>query len=102
MNTDLELNVAARRLEGRVLGLVFGAISGAGLLGATLLLVVKGGNPVGPHLALLSQYLPGYTVTVRGSFLGLLYGFAGGYLIGRVIPWLYNAMTSRRSRSGKT
>jgi protoporphyrinogen oxidase len=64
------------------LGLALGAFSGLGLSLMTLFLVLKGGKVVGPTLALLGQYLPGYTVSLAGSLLGLIYGFILGFLLG--------------------
>ncbi len=79
----LELNAV-------IYGVVLGLIAGVGLFGITLWLVVKGGEVVGPHLALLGQYLPGYTVTVSGSFIGLGYGFAIGFVLAYTVARIYN------------
>ncbi|MEZ5504056.1 MAG: hypothetical protein R3E50_15895 [Halioglobus sp.] len=50
---------------------------------ATLLLqAVPDNYPVGPHLADLGQYLPGYEVTWPGAFIGALYGFLVGAVAG--------------------
>ena len=57
-------------------------MAGALLCLATLILVLKGGAVVGPTLALLAQYLPGYSVTAPGSLIGLAYGALGGFLAG--------------------
>jgi len=67
------------RIDGVALGGAAGAVSGVLLSLATLILVIKGGPVVGPHLGLLGQFFPGYNVTARGSFLGLVYGFAAGF-----------------------
>jgi hypothetical protein len=68
-----------------------GLLFGIGLFLATNILLLKGGRVVGPHLALLGAYLPGYRVTFAGSLIGLGYGlilgFGAGWLMGRV----YNA-----------
>lgn len=70
------------RVDGVALGTAAGAVAGALLFIATLILVVKGGSVVGPRLALLAQFLPGYSVTAAGSVLGLAYGFLGGFVAG--------------------
>src|SRR5437868_4264383 len=84
------------RLEAVIQGLVLGVMTGAGIMVATLVLVVRGGRVVGPHLALLAQFMPGYHVSVIGSLIGLawgaLYGFLGGYLVST----LYNRIATRR------
>ena len=67
------------RIDGVALGAAAGAVAGVLLSLATLILVIKGGALVGPHLGLLGQFFPGYNVTARGSLLGLVYGFAAGF-----------------------
>jgi hypothetical protein len=71
-------------------GLALGFVSALALFVATVWLVVKGGPVVGPHLGLLSVYLPGYSVTWAGAFIGAAYMFFLGYGAGRVIATLYN------------
>lgn len=105
VNTDLEYHeeirdetaIAARDLEkiiqealSRVflkldrvaLGLSVGTAAGVLLFLATLALVLKGGEVVGPNMQLLSYYFPGYRVTTLGSVLGMGYGFIGGFVVG--------------------
>jgi protoporphyrinogen oxidase len=70
---------AFAKLDRVALGLSIGSTAGVLLFLATLVLVLKAGDVVGPRLGLLSQYFPGYTVTPEGAVLGLLYGFAVGF-----------------------
>jgi hypothetical protein len=70
------------KLDGIALGSAVGALTGALLCLATLILVLRGGDDVGPRLGLLAHYFPGYTVTGPGSLLGLAYGFACGFAVG--------------------
>jgi hypothetical protein len=78
-------------LNALVYGLVTGVSAGLMLFVATNWLVLKGGDVVGPHLSLLSQFFVGYRVTFGGSFIGLLYGcllgFVGGYSVARTYNW---------------
>src|SRR5262245_22647154 len=56
---------AFARLDGRAFAIASAVVTGAFLLALTLFLVVKGappGIPVGPHLAKLAVFFPGYTV----------------------------------------
>lgn len=87
---DAQLARAVVRLKGTVLGLAAGTTAGLVLFLATNWLVFKGGDPVGPHLALLSQFFIGYSVTFAGSFVGMAYAFATGYLAGWFVAWVYN------------
>ena len=81
-------------LNTKVFGLTLGIVSGLALFLATNWLVIKGGEPVGPHLALLSQYFIGYRVSFLGSFVGFLYGFALGTLTGSFVGWFYNKIVA--------
>lgn len=80
------------RLNEHAWGLAFGLLFGLGLFLATAILVVRGGDTVGPHLGLLGIYLRGYDVSWAGAFVGLLYGVALGYVGGWVIGALYNRL----------
>jgi hypothetical protein len=84
-------------LNAKVLGLVLGLVCGLAIFIATNWLVIKGGEPVGPHLSLLSQYFIGYRVSFFGSFIGFAYGFAVGTLTGALIGWVYNRITTFRN-----
>ena len=91
---DLVL-IRLHRLNTIVNGIVTGLLAGLGLLVATLWLVVKGGDVVGPHLGLLGQFFIGYRVSVLGSFIGFLYGFVVGFLTGCFISYVYNWLVDR-------
>jgi len=77
-------------LHKRGLGAALGAVMGLGLWLVTLILVLKGGYPIGPTLSLLHNYFPGYTVTFVGSFVGLLWGFVAGFVLGGFFALLHN------------
>ena len=81
------------RVNSRAWGVSVGAILGLWLFAATNVLVMKGGDVVGPHLGQLGRFLPGYSVTVAGSFVGFVYLFVIGYGIGRLISAIYNLIT---------
>lgn len=82
------------RLNGIILGLVLGIVGAIGIFVATNWLVIKGGARVGPHLGLLAQFFPGYSVTVLGSFVGAAYCFVGGFAAGWVVAWVYNRVVA--------
>lgn len=89
----LDLPVEARqtlaRVNARAWGIASGLLLGLGLAIATIILIVKGGAVVGPHLGLLGMVLPGYTVTPFGACVGFVYMFVIGYALGRVTERLY-------------
>lgn len=77
-------------MNARAWGIAFGLMAGLGLFAATNILLLKGGEVVGPNLALLGVYLPGYSVTFLGSLIGFVYMFVIGYGFGRLIGEVYN------------
>ena len=87
---DEVLIQAFAKLDKVALGLAAGIIMGLGLFLATIILLIKGGNPVGPNLALLGQYFIGYTVTWKGSLVGLAYGGVSGFILGWSTAFLRN------------
>ena len=84
------------RLNARAWGISFGLLLGLGLFVATNVLLLKGGEDVGAHLVLLSNFFPGYRVSFLGSLIGFVYAFVLGYGFGRVIGDVYNRMTFGR------
>ncbi len=40
--------------------------------------------------ALPESIYPGYSITLAGSFVGLIYGFLDGFICGAIFGWLYN------------
>jgi protoporphyrinogen oxidase len=73
-------------------GFAFATGSVSGLLAfiTTLWLVIKGGEVVGPNLQLLGQYFIGYSVTVKGAFIGMGYSLFWGFLFGWLLAYLRN------------
>jgi hypothetical protein len=86
-------------LNARVQGVVVGLLFGFAIFIATNWLVLKGGQVVGPHLALLGQFFIGYRVSFFGSLIGFAYGFATGYIVGYLGARLYNAIAWLRDAS---
>jgi hypothetical protein len=80
------------KLDRMALGLSLGVTAGILLFLATIVLVLKDGDVVGPMLGLLSQYFPGYSVTAAGSVLGLAYGFVVAFISGWLFAFLRNAV----------
>jgi hypothetical protein len=70
-----------------------GLLAGVVLFVTTLVLALRDGPNAGPHLGLLSQYFPGYSVTVFGSFVGFVYAFVVGAAAGFVLSSIYNRLT---------
>jgi hypothetical protein len=91
MKSQDELNTLLK-LNARAWGIAVGLLLGLGIFLATAFLLIKGGPNIGPHLGLIGQYLPGYSVTWPGAFVGFVYLFVIGYAVGRIIGGVYNAL----------
>lgn len=89
--TPDELLVQAfAKLDRTALGTALGTLLGLVIFALTNILLLKGGDVVGPNLALLGQFFIGYSVTFAGSLIGLAYGFATGFIMGWLIALLHN------------
>jgi protoporphyrinogen oxidase len=67
-----------------------GSISGLIVFLTTLFTIIKGDEVVSFSLQLLSQYFFGYTVNIKGAFVGMIYGFSWGFLFGWFFAYLRN------------
>jgi hypothetical protein len=95
-NLQVIIQTRLLQLNAVMYGLVTGIFFALGLFLATNWLVLKGGPVVGPHLALLGQFFPGYDVTFAGSLIGFAYGFGVGFGLGYGVAWLYNQLIRLR------
>lgn len=78
------------KLDGIALGISLGTLFGLAIFFATNILIIKGGDIIGPNLVLLSQYFIGYEITFAGSLIGLGYGLVSGFILGWLIAFLRN------------
>ena len=87
-SADAAVRVRVMQLDAIAQAVGAGVIAALGVFVATNWLVLKGGPVVGPNLALLAQFFPGYRVTFLGSLIGgfwaFLYAGVSGYVISRV------------------
>jgi hypothetical protein len=78
------------RLDPVALGISVGITAGVAIFAATLFLVIRDGLTDGPNLALISNFLPGYTITLWGSVVGLFGLFIFGFFFGLLFAYLRN------------
>lgn len=81
------------RIDVVALAVAMGTVLALGLFLMTAFLLIKGappGTPVGPHLSLLSIYLPGYSVSWAGAVIGAAYAWVVGAAIGFALAVLWN------------
>jgi hypothetical protein len=83
-------------MDAVVWALTTGIMGGLGLFVATNWLVWRGGQEVGKHLGLLSNYFIGYSVTFVGSLVGFAYAFVVGFLATWVLVTVYNVVAGLR------
>lgn len=93
-----EVSRAVLRIQSGVLTVVCAFIGGLGLFAMTAWLLIKDGPNVGQHLRLLGHYFIGYSVTWKGSFVGLFYGALVGGIFGWAIGRVYNGIVNIRHR----
>jgi membrane protease YdiL (CAAX protease family) len=78
------------KLDGKALGISIGLLFGLMIFLATNFLLYKGGDVIGPNLALLGQFFIGYEVSFGGSLVGMIYGLIAGFIIGWLIAIVRN------------
>jgi hypothetical protein len=93
-----EFHRAVLRLDGSSLGLAIGGLGALGLITTTNILVARGTAAESIHARLLSEFLPGYAVSVPGSVIGAIELFVILYVASRLFAAIYNALASRRLR----
>ncbi len=79
---------AFARFDPIALGTAVGSVAALVLFASTVALLLEGGDPLGPTLSLLGQFLTGYQV----SWTGALVGFAEAGVLGFGLGWLMAKM----------
>ncbi len=90
---DLIARAAFARLDVVALAVAMGCVFALGLWFATAMLLLKNtppGVPIGPHLALLANFFPGFSVSWVGSLLGAFYAFLIGCGFGAIVAAVWN------------
>jgi len=91
--SDRIVRATFARLDILAIAVSTGCLFAVLLWGATAVLLLKGpvgGQEIGPHLGLIANFFPGYTVTWPGSAVGLVYGFLLGLLLGGSVGIFWN------------
>lgn len=91
---DELLQEVLARLDPLALGVAFGAVFGLGLLVATVGLLLKGGEEIGPNLSLLAQYLVGYSVSWTGMWVGICEAGLIGLMLGGFTATVRNVVVT--------
>ena len=87
--TDEVIRDTFARYDAPAMGAALGLVAAVVLFLMSMVLILKGGEPVGPSLMLLSNYLPGYRMTPVGVVIGALqaggWAFVFGFLLAHSI-----------------
>lgn len=86
------------RYDPVALGTAVAVTTSLGLFFATLILLLAGGDPLGPTLSLLGNVFIGYTVSWTGLWLGAMEAAVAGYLFGQVLARTINRVTGWNER----
>ncbi len=92
---DIEdlIDVVFAKIHNISLGLSLGIVCGALLWAVTLLLATQSDFGLTSYFQLLSNYFPGYSVTPKGSLIGLVYGFLSGFIVGWLLAIIRNSVS---------
>ncbi len=77
------------KLQIKAFALTCGLIWGLGLLALTWWIIAFEGAT--RDMLLIGHVYRGYNISPAGSIIGLLWGFADGFIGGAIFAWLYNA-----------
>ena len=82
-------------LNTKAFALTSGIIWGLVVFVATIWLIIAGTQ--GHTIQLLRHIYIGYSFSIVGAFIGLIWGFVDGLIIGYVFAWLYNLLVPKES-----
>ncbi len=82
------------RYDPIALGVAIGAVAAIAIFGATALLLLKGGEVVGPRLALLSNYLISFDVSWTGGLIGAVEAGILGFVFGWILAAMINLVVA--------
>ena len=88
--SDEILLKAFAKFDKIALGAAVGGSFGLAVFAATAMLILKGGEQVGPNLELLGQFFIGYEVTWAGAVVGFVYAGFVGLVLGFFLAALRN------------
>ncbi|UCH65754.1 MAG: bacteriophage holin [Ignavibacterium sp.] len=83
------------KLNIKSFSLTCGIIWGLAVLLSTWWMLLT--NASGKTFGKLSKFYLGFSVSWGGSFVGLIWGFVDGLIIGAVFAWLYNKLLAEKA-----
>jgi len=98
LSIDELIREAFAPYDAHALGTAVGSVIGVLLFLATVVLLLAGGDPLGPNLSLLGSYLVGFKVSWAGAFIGFVEGALGGFAFGFSLAKLINWVIEHEER----
>ena len=95
---DAIIDAAFARYDPVALGGAVAGVLGLALFLATITLLLRGADPVGPTLSLLGNYLFGYQVSWGGLLIRLIEVTVGGFLFGSLVGRTINGIIGVHER----
>ena len=83
------------RLDVKAFALTCGLVWGLGLFFLTWWIIAFDGATGEPTL--IGRLYRGYSISPAGSFIGLVWAFVDGLILGAIFAWLYNLIAARTS-----
>ncbi|GAB4372116.1 MAG: bacteriophage holin [Calditrichia bacterium] len=83
------------KLNPKALALTSGILWGLAVFVATIWLLIIGST--GNTISLLDNFYFGYSFSVGGAFIGLLWGFVDGLICGYLFALIYNLFLPKQS-----
>lgn len=93
LNESIVLNAVFAKIDKTAFSLSSGLVFFLGMFVVTAISIVKGSGSditIGPDLAMLSYYLPGYGMTWLGNIVGSIYVGVIGLVLGWFFGMLWN------------
>lgn len=87
------LALAFAPVHKRAFGVATGIAAGAMVFLATVLELLRTGGGVSP-LLLLNEYFAGYRISLTGAIIGMLWGFATGFVMGWFLAFCRNLVVA--------
>jgi len=81
------------KLNVKAFALTFGLVWGFGLFVLPWWIIAFDGSTGEPTL--IGRLYRGYSISPAGSFIGLVWAFVDGLIIGAIFAWLYNIVSAR-------
>jgi len=83
------------KLNTKAFALTAGIIWGISIFIATIWILISGSQ--GKTISLLGVFYFGYSCSIGGAFIGLIWGFVDGLIVGFIFAWLYNLLVPKES-----